>query len=222
MIVLSKPEHSTKLADILERILARRREDVRAARESTSAAALAVRATAQHPSPPLDLYALVSGSAGQCIAAEFKRASPSKGDLAAPGTDIAAHVGAYIEGGAHLLSVLTEPHWFKGSLADMERVRRLVDEHATLSGGPRPAVLRKDFVVDPYQLAEARAWGADTVLLIVAALHEDEVAPLITASRALGMEPLVEVSRCAHVLLMQRYADPAPRARPCPFRVQRS
>ena len=181
-------------SDILETILNRRRSDVRSARETCSSEVLTEQIAALFPSPPLDLYRVVTEAEGYCIAAEFKRASPSKGAIASPDTDVATHVGAYIAGGAGLLSVLTEPHWFKGDLADMKLARELSDS-AVLPGGRRPAILRKDFIVDSYQVSEARAWGADTVLLIVAALQEGELSSLIVSSRALGMEPLVEVCR---------------------------
>jgi indole-3-glycerol phosphate synthase len=179
------------MTDILDTILVQRAKDVAAARAAVSHADLAARAQARYPTAPLDLYTLASQQAGQLIAAEFKRSSPSKGEIARP--DISAQVGAYIAGGATLISVLTEPAWFSGSLADMERARSLADEHAAMHGGQRPAILRKDFIFDEYQLAEARAWGADTALLIVNALAPGQLAPLIAASRVLGMEPLVEV-----------------------------
>ena len=192
------------MGDILERILDQRRADVALARVSEEAcnSVLSARITSQYPSSPLDLYAIVAGCSGQCIAAEFKRASPSKGPIAAPDISLAVHAQAYIAGGASIISVLTEPTWFKGSLDDMETVRRLADAHAAQHGGRRPAVLRKDFIVDAYQLAEARAWGADTALLIVAALKQEDLAPLIAAARGLGMEPLVEVCRCAEAELL--------------------
>ena len=103
----------------------------------------------------------------------------------------------YAHAGAVLLSVLTEPTWFKGSLADMLEARTAV-EAAYSDGdgaqGGRPLILRKDFIVDEYQLVEAVAHGADTVLLIVAILPEPQLTSLLAASRALGMEPLVEVA----------------------------
>jgi anthranilate synthase/indole-3-glycerol phosphate synthase/phosphoribosylanthranilate isomerase len=120
--------------------------------------------------------------------AEIKRASPSKGDI-----DIAAlapiQARAYALAGASVISVLTEPTWFKGSLLDMRLARD------ALSALPhRPAVLRKDFIFDPYQILEARAYGADSVLLIVAMLSPDELEDLYAFAQSLGMEPLVEVN----------------------------
>ena len=98
----------------------------------------------------------------------------------------------YTEAGAGILSVLTEPKWFKGSLQDMKDVRLATE----VLGGrqQRPAVLRKDFVVEEYQILEARAYGADTVLLIVAILEVDRLQRLIACARQWGMEPLVEVN----------------------------
>ena len=115
------------------------------------------------------------------VIAEIKRATPAKGDLA-PDLDAAKTAAAYAEGGAAAISVLTEPDFFKGSLEDLDS--------ATAAGLP---VLRKDFVLDPFQLLEARASGADSVLLIVRILDHPSLRSLVKLSRSLGMEPLVEV-----------------------------
>jgi anthranilate synthase/indole-3-glycerol phosphate synthase/phosphoribosylanthranilate isomerase len=88
------------------------------------------------------------------------------------------------------ISVLTEPTWFKGTLADLAGVRGAVEA----LGDARPAVLRKDFIIDEYQVLEARVAGADSVLLIVASLDDSTLAQLLDFSRELGMEPLVEVN----------------------------
>lgn len=122
------------------------------------------------------------------VMAEMKRASPSKGNI-----DADAHAGAqalaYARGGADVISVLTEPKWFKGTLNDLTLARRAVD------GMPnRPAILRKDFIVDEYQIKEARLAGADTLLLIVAMLDGVRLKALYQYSVSLGMEPLVEVN----------------------------
>lgn len=122
------------------------------------------------------------------LAAEFKRASPSKGD-------IAVHLNAgeqaqkYASAGANIISVLTEPRWFKGGLKDMTEVRL----QTTGQSYPRPAVLRKEFTTHKYQITEAIAAGADTILLIVAVLPQHLLKELIDHARNLGMEPLVEV-----------------------------
>ncbi|CBQ71078.1 probable to anthranilate synthase component II [Sporisorium reilianum SRZ2] len=122
------------------------------------------------------------------VMAEMKRASPSKGDI-----DPTAHAGAqalaYARGGASVISVLTEPKWFKGTVHDLSLARRAVDHLPD-----RPAILRKDFIVDTYQIAEARLAGADTVLLIVAMLTDAHLKELYDYSLSLGMEPLVEVN----------------------------
>ena len=87
------------------------------------------------------------------------------------GADIAQQVRMYAEAGAAVVSVLTEPKWFQGSLADMRAAREAVAAaSAGEAGVARPAILRKDFIIDEYQIVEARAHGADTVLLIVAIL----------------------------------------------------
>lgn len=123
------------------------------------------------------------------IAAEFKRASPSKGDIN-PNLDVVAQCLLYAEMGAVIISVLTEFVHFKGTLADMKKVRLSTQKQF---GSSRPAVLRKDFIFDRYQVLEARANGADTVLLIVAVLGVNQLRDLISFCRRMGMEPLVEV-----------------------------
>jgi anthranilate synthase/indole-3-glycerol phosphate synthase/phosphoribosylanthranilate isomerase len=128
------------------------------------------------------------------VIAEVKRASPSKGDIA-PGMDAVAQAMKYARGGAAGISVLTEPGWFKGTLDDMAGVRVAIDA----LGAERPAVLRKDFIIDPYQVVEGRVFGADSVLLIVAALDDVELGSLMELSRELGMEPLVEVNNAGEM-----------------------
>lgn len=122
------------------------------------------------------------------LMAEIKRASPSKGvislDVCAP-----AQARAYALAGASVISVLTEPEWFKGSIDDLRSVRQ------ALIGIPhRPAVLRKEFIFDEYQILEARLAGADTVLLIVKMLDMETLTRLYKYSQSLNMEPLVEVN----------------------------
>ncbi|OAL44634.1 hypothetical protein IQ07DRAFT_684877 [Pyrenochaeta sp. DS3sAY3a] len=121
------------------------------------------------------------------LMAEIKRASPSKGIISLS-TCAPAQARKYAKAGASTISVLTEPEWFKGSIEDLRAVRQ------SLEGMPnRPAVLRKEFIFDEYQILEARLAGADTVLLIVKMLEEDVLKKLYTYSQSLGMEPLVEV-----------------------------
>lgn len=117
-----------------------------------------------------------------CVIAEIKRKSPSKGDLA-PIADPDVLARLYAEGGAHAISVLTEPHFFGGSIDDLAKVRQAVDT----------PILRKDFIVSSYQLFESRRIGADLVLLIVAALEQQALECLIERSYSLGLTPIVEV-----------------------------
>ena len=115
------------------------------------------------------------------IISEVKRSSPSKGALAQI-PDPAALASVYEAGGTSVVSVLTEQRRFHGSLADLDAVRAAVDI----------PILRKDFIVTPYQIHEARAHGADLVLLIVAALEQNALVSLLERTRSLGMEALVE------------------------------
>ncbi|KAJ4351700.1 anthranilate synthase / indole-3-glycerol phosphate synthase [Didymosphaeria variabile] len=122
------------------------------------------------------------------LMAEIKRASPSKGIISLSAC-APAQARTYAKAGASTISVLTEPEWFKGSIDDLKAVRQ------SLEGMPnRPAVLRKEFIFDEYQILEARLAGADTVLLIVKMLDELLLKRLYEYSRSLGMEPLVEVN----------------------------
>jgi indole-3-glycerol phosphate synthase len=126
------------------------------------------------------------------VIAEVKRASPSKGDIA-PDLNAATQARAYLDGGAAAVSVLTEPDRFKGSLGDLADVAAL--------GIP---ALRKDFVVDRYQIWEARAASAAAVLLIVAALDEPDLALLHDEALAAGLDVLVEVHDSSEVAAAQR------------------
>ena len=119
---------------------------------------------------------------GIAVIAEFKRRSPSAGTVR-EGADVNAVVRAYERGGAVAVSVLTEGPSFGGSLEDLRLARRAC----------RLPILRKDFIIDPYQLHEARLAGADAVLLIVAALRDAEIASLQLAARELGLDVLIEV-----------------------------
>lgn len=130
---------------------------------------------------PRDARAVLAAP-GVAVIAEVKRESPSKGALAAI-ADPAALAHDYVAAGAQVVSVLTERRRFGGSLADLDAVRSVVDV----------PVLRKDFVVSPYQVWEARAHGADLVLLIVAALAQPVLTALVERTESLGMTPLVEV-----------------------------
>ena len=126
------------------------------------------------------------------IAAEFKKSSPSKGNINID-LDPAIQCLEYAKGGVSVISVLTEYAHFKGTLEDMKKVRLATQEWSLSNSKPRPAILRKDFILDKYQILEARVNGADTVLLIVAVLGVQQLSDLIMFSRELGIEPLVEV-----------------------------
>lgn len=172
---------------ILDRIVAQRRLDVTAAKTAVPADELSRRVVSAPPAK--DFVARLRAAAPMALIAEIKRASPSKGDIA-PGIDAGSQGATYARAGAAGISVLTEPTWFKGTLEDMLAVRCAVDP----MGEARPAILRKDFIIDHYQALEARVYGADSVLLIVASLDDATLARLMAASRSLGMEPLVEVN----------------------------
>ncbi|CAN5205460.1 indole-3-glycerol phosphate synthase TrpC [soil metagenome] len=131
--------------------------------------------------PALDVLAALAPRDRVHIIAEIKRASPSRGPLAEI-QDPAALASAYQLGGASAISVLTEGRKFGGSLADLEAVREVASV----------PLLRKDFIADPYQVFEARAAGADLVLLIVAALEQSKLQELALLINQLGMTPLVE------------------------------
>jgi indole-3-glycerol phosphate synthase len=158
-------------------------EDVRtdlAERQQLTPLARLKEAAARAPSP-CDAAAALSGDEVSVIA-EVKRSSPSKGALAAI-ADPAALAADYEAGGARVISVLTEQRRFGGSLADLAAVREAV----------QIPVLRKDFVVSSYQLWEARAHGADMILLIVAALPQNALVSLVERAESIGLCPLVEV-----------------------------
>jgi indole-3-glycerol phosphate synthase len=137
-------------------------------------------AAGKAPAPRKVVTALKGGDVA--VIAEVKRASPSKGALAAI-ADPAALAMDYEAGGARVISVLTEPRRFGGSLEDLAAVREAV----------QVPILRKDFIVSSYQLWEARAYGADMVLLIVAALEQNALVSLVERAVSIDLIPLVEV-----------------------------
>jgi indole-3-glycerol phosphate synthase len=170
---------------VLDDILAGVRADLADRQARTSLDELKRLAAAR--SGALDAEAVLRGE-GVRVIAEVKRSSPSKGVLATI-ADPAALAREYEAGGAHVISVLTEGRRFGGSLADLAAVRAAVDI----------PVLRKDFIVSSYQLWEARAYGADLALLIVAALEQEALVSLVERARSLGLTPLVEVHDTAEV-----------------------
>jgi len=139
------------------------------------------------------LTQIQSESPSMALAAEFKRASPSKGDIAPHHIHAGEQATLYAEAGAAIISVLTEGHWFKGSLDDLTEARLKTAAWAQKAGRARPVILRKDFCISTFMIAEATAAGADTVLLIVAITPKKLLRELIEFARSLGMEPLVEV-----------------------------
>lgn len=169
-------------ADILQRILAAKRREVEESRQRIPFAE--IRRLAQAASPPRGFAAALrrkieAGKAG--VIAEIKRSSPSRGLIRAD-FDPARIAASYEANGAACLSVLTDREFFGGSPDDLAAAR---------SACSLP-VLRKDFIVDAYQVHEARAWGADCILLIIDAAEDRDLLALETAARDLGMDVLVE------------------------------
>lgn len=174
------PRYPGDVRTVLDDIIAGVREDL-AERERLTPLE-AVKEVVDRQTQARDGLAALSQGEGVKVIAEVKRSSPSKGALAMI-ADPAAIARDYEAGGARVISVLTERRKFGGSLDDLASVRRSVDV----------PLLRKDFVVTPYQIWEARAHGADLVLLIVAALDQLTLVGLIERTQSLGMTPLVEV-----------------------------
>ncbi|KAI9465689.1 N-anthranilate isomerase [Lactarius psammicola] len=183
------PATNAKVPTVLEKIYAQRLKDVQAAKATpgTTAADLTAFLSMHLAPPPIPLVARLKAKT-PALMAEIKRASPSKGPIALS-ANAAQQALTYALSGASVISVLTEPTWFKGSLLDLRLARQAVDSLPN-----RPAILRKDFILDEYQIAEARLHGADTVLLIVAMLPPTRLRALYDYSLSLGMEPLVEVN----------------------------
>jgi indole-3-glycerol phosphate synthase/phosphoribosylanthranilate isomerase len=172
----------------LDQIFAATRADLEDRKARVSLDELRERA-ASAPAPRPIFPALRTGWAGPAaLIAEVKRASPSKG-LIAERFDPVAQAQAYQAGGARVVSVLTEPRFFQGALDHLAAVRAAV----------ALPVLRKDFIFDPYQLYEARAAGADAILLICSLLDEDLLRELLGLARSLGMEALVEAHDAGEV-----------------------
>jgi indole-3-glycerol phosphate synthase len=176
---------SASTPSVLQRILQSTREELERRKRELPKRLLEARAHAAESERggrvPGSFHAALT-ERGMGVIAEFKRRSPSAGTLREP-ADLREVLSAYERGGASALSVLTEQPNFGGSLEDLRLARDLCSL----------PLLRKDFIVDEYQLLEAHAAGADAVLLIVAALDDDELRSLHAAARALGLDVLVEV-----------------------------
>ena len=170
------------MTDVLQKIIETKKQEVSAAKSAVSLSEVSAQA-ASAPVPAGFADALRNASAdGYGLIAELKKASPSKG-LIRPDFDIPSLARAYAEGGATCLSVLTDKHYFQGDDAYLMAAR-------TASGLP---VLRKDFMIDPYQIIQSRALGADCILLIMAALSDAQAKELEAAAHELGMDVLIEV-----------------------------
>jgi indole-3-glycerol phosphate synthase len=141
-----------------------------------------LRAAIMERPAPLDLAKAISGDSLSLIA-EVKRASPSRGVIRAD-LDAVKLASSYKKGGAAAISVLTDSRYFKGSREDLDSIKRNL---------PHIPLLRKDFILKPYQIFESCAWGADAVLLIAAILDDAGLEELLSLSHALGMQCLVEV-----------------------------
>ncbi len=174
---------------VLDDINAGVREDLEARQRLVTLAELKERAAAAVPAR--DAWAALGGPSDRTqlkVIAEIKRRSPSKGALASI-ADPASLAVQYADGGAAVISVLTEQRRFNGSLADLDAVRAAVDV----------PLLRKDFMIDEYQIWEARAHGADLILLIVASLSDAQLHEYSALSRELGMNVLVETHTAGEV-----------------------
>ncbi len=169
------------MASLLQEIVAHKRREVAEARARLPLWELEGRLAVAPPARP---FAQALRGPGLRLIAEIKARSPSRGPLR-EGLDPVALACAYARAGAAAISVLTDERYFGGSLAHLAAVRQALPHG--------PPLLRKDFIIDPYQVYEARAHGADALLLIVACLGDGELRELLALSRALGMDALVEV-----------------------------
>jgi len=174
------------MADILEQIVARKRQEVEAARLRVPTAALEGRLAVA--GPVRDFFAPLAAGGPPKLIAEFKRKSPSAGEIR-PGATVEDVVRGYAAAGASCLSILTDGPGFGGSLVDLESARVAV---------PLP-VLRKEFIIERYQVIEARAHGADAVLLIAECLDDCRLRSLYRDILDLGMTPLVELHDPEHL-----------------------
>jgi indole-3-glycerol phosphate synthase len=168
------------MSNVLDRIVAHKRGEIDALKATQPVSRL--ESTLASAPSPRDFAAALRRNAPVALIAEVKRASPSAGLIRAD-FDPASIARTYAEHGAACISVLTDQHFFQGSLADLQAVRAAVDV----------PVLRKDFILDRYQILEARAAGADCVLLIAECLPQAELADLHAYAGTLGLQALIEL-----------------------------
>lgn len=170
----------------LDRILDHKREEL--ARQQLKVPLADIQRRAESAPPPRPFSAALRHPDRLALIAEVKHKSPSKGVLV-PNFDPQRLARTYLANGADALSILTDVRFFGGSLQYLKAIRELQDRE----GLPSAPLLRKDFLLDPYQVYEARAYGADALLLIVAALPDEQLRALLDLTEQLGMEALVEV-----------------------------
>lgn len=173
-------------ATFLENIIRHKRVEIRRRKTETSASVLL--REARERSEPLSLASALRNCAHLPVVAELKKASPSAGVIR-PDFDVQRLALDYQANGAAALSVLTDEAFFQGSIDFIRALRSLIDL----------PLLRKDFIIDPYQVVEARAAGADAVLLIVAALSTEQLSELQATAHELGMDALVETHNAAEM-----------------------
>lgn len=183
------------MKDILQTIIAHKRIEVERQKAAVPLGTLLGLGSDRLERDPFSMRkALAESPSG--IIAEFKRKSPSKGWLH-PGADVADIVPAYERGGAAACSILTDSDFFGGSLGDLQRARRRV----------KLPLLRKDFIIDPYQLFQARVMGADAVLLIAAALTREECRRLAATAHTLQLEVLLEIHTEEELAYVNEHID---------------
>jgi indole-3-glycerol phosphate synthase len=166
--------------NFLEKILSSKKEEIGKKKSIVPEAKL--RKLVQTSPPPISLKSAIQKARGMAIIAEMKKASPSQGVICEK-YDPHQIAVSYVRNGATALSVLTDEKFFRGSIDHISQIRSEI----------HTPILRKDFIIDPYQILEARAYGADAVLLIVAALDEHNLRKLLSEIHAFGMDALIEV-----------------------------
>lgn len=183
------------MKDILQTIIAHKRIEVERQKAAVPLATLLGLGSDRLERHPISMRKALAASPSGIIA-EFKRKSPSKGWLH-PGADVADIVPAYERGGAAACSILTDPDFFGGSLGDLQRARKRV----------ALPLLRKDFIIDPYQLFQARVMGADAVLLIAAALTQEDCRRLAETAHRLQLEVLLEIHTEEELAYVNEHID---------------